>query len=355
MQQRQISNRTINQIMLIALILLTSLLIFTNLSYYLPGFLGAITLYIIFRNFYFKLTEQKRWNRPATSLLFIFLSIVFIVLPIWWLIDYLIPRISYLLSNTEYIISKFNEIKIYLSDKPMLEHIDLSDAALIQFLQSLTRYLPSIFNSVAEVLINMLVAFFVLYFMQVHGKRMEATIEDFFPFSEKSKNELWSEINLMVRTNAIGIPILGICQGIVAIIGYYIFDVTNPILWGIVTGVATIIPILGTMAVYIPICILAFATGDTMNAVWLTLYCFFLVGGIDNVLRFTILKTLGNVPPLITVFGVLLGLNLFGMLGLIFGPLIISALGVLFKVYRNEYGRKRIVLLEDEQQDKNSE
>lgn len=339
MQHRQISNRTINQIMLIALILLVCLLIFTNLSYYLPGFLGAITLYIIFRNFYFKLTEQKKWNRPATSLLFIFLSIVFIVLPIWWLIDYLIPRVSYLLSNTEHIVSKFNQIKDYIKDKPILEHVDLSDEALIQFLQSLAKYLPSIFNSVAEVLINMLVTFFVLYFMQVHGRRMEATIEDFFPFSQKSKNELWNEVNLMVRTNAIGIPILGICQGIVAIIGYYIFGVANPILWGIVTGVATIIPILGTMAVYIPICILAFATGDTMNAVWLTLYCFFLVGGIDNILRFTILRTLGDVPPLITVFGVLLGLNLFGMLGLIFGPLILSAVGVLFKVYRNEYGR----------------
>lgn len=345
MPHPQISNRTINQIMLIALIILACLLIFTNLSYYLPGFLGAITLYIISRNFYFKLTEQKKWNKPLTSLLFILLSIVFIVMPLWGLIDYLIPRISSLLANTEHMVNKFNEIKEYIKDKPILEHIDLSDEALIQFLQNLTRYLPSIINSVAEVLINILVTFFVLYFMQVHGKKMEATIEDFFPFSEKSKNELWNEVNLMVRTNAIGIPILGICQGIVAIVGYYIFGVSNPILWGIITGIATIIPVLGTMAVYVPICILAFATGDTMNAVWLTLYCFFLVGGIDNILRFTILKTLGNVPPLITVFGVLFGLNIFGMLGLIFGPLIISAIGVLFKVYRNEYGNKRRILL----------
>ncbi|HLW49794.1 MAG TPA: AI-2E family transporter, partial [Sphingobacteriaceae bacterium] len=162
---------------------------------------------------------------------------------------------------------------------------------------------------------------------------------DIFPFSDKSKQVLWTDINHMVRTNAIGILILGVFQGIVAIIGYSIFGVNNPILWGIVTNIATIIPVLGTMAVYIPICIVAFATGPTSSAVWLTLYCFFLVGGIDNILRFTILKTLGDVPPLITVFGVLFGLKLFGMLGLIFGPLIISTVGVLFKVYRNEYGR----------------
>lgn len=327
--------------MLIAIIVLACLLIFQNLSYYLPGFLGAITLYIVFRNLYFKLTEQKNWNRAATSLLFILLSIIFIVLPIWGLINYLAPQIWGFLGNTDDIVTKFNEVKLYLSDKPILSEIDLSDEALLSFLQSLTKYLPRVINSVAELLINMLVTFFVLYFMQVHGKKMESTIEDIFPFSDKSREVLWRDINHMVRTNAIGIPILGVFQGIVAIIGYSIFGVNNPILWGIVTGIATIIPVLGTMAVYIPICIVAFATGPTSSAVWLTLYCFFLVGGIDNILRFTILKTLGDVPPLITVFGVLFGLKLFGMLGLIFGPLIISTVRVLFKVYRNEYGRSK--------------
>lgn len=348
MQKRQISNHAINQIMLITIIVLACLFIFRYLSYYLPGFLGAITLYILFRDWYFRLTGEKKWNRILTSLLFIFFSIVFIVLPIWALIDYLIPRISSFLSNTPEIVGKFNQVKEFIRNKPILEYIDLSDEALVQFLQSLTKYLPGVINSVAEVLINMLVAFFVLYFMLVNGKKMEATIEGFFPFSGKSRSELWTEINMMVRTNAIGIPILGICQGVVAMIGYSVFGVQNAVLWGIVTGVATVFPVLGTMAVYIPICIVAFATGELMNAVWLTLYCFFLVGGIDNVLRFTILKTLGNVHPLITVFGVLFGLNVFGMLGLIFGPLIISSIGVLFKVYRNEYGSRKIILPDSE-------
>src|SRR5690606_13480920 len=188
----------------------------------------------------------------------------------------------------------------------------------------------------------------VLYFMQVHGKKMEATIDDIFPFSDQSKNEIWFDINHMVRTNAIGIPILGIFQGIVAIIGYTIFGVTNPVLWGIVTGIATIIPVLGTIAVDIPICIVAFAAGPASNVIWLTIYCFFLVGGIDNILRFTILITLGDVPPLITVFGVLFGLNMFGMLGLIFGPLILSSVGVLIKVYTNEYGKGKVIKLDTE-------
>ncbi len=339
MKSRQINNNSINQIMLIIIIILICILIFKNLLYYLPGFLGAVTLYILYRKAYFSLTEVRGWNRPLTSIVFILLSVVFIVLPLWALIDYLVPQINDFLSNRDAIIQQFNTLKTFMADKPLLKDIDMSDAALLNFLQRLTRYVPSILNSVAEVAVNIIVTLFVLYFMQVHAKKMEATIYRAIPFSHTSKREIWDEVNLMVRSNAIGIPILGFFQGVVAMIGYWIFGVENYILLGLLTGISSIIPILGTMTIYIPICIITLATGQTASAIGLFIYCFILVGGIDNILRFTILKTIGNVPPMITVFGVLLGLNMFGMLGLIFGPLILSSIGVLVKVYSNEYGK----------------
>lgn len=341
MQFKQINNNSINQIMLIIIIILIGILIFTNLYYYLPGFLGAITLYILYRRSYNKLTEQRRWNKTATSLLFILISIVFIVLPVWAMVDYLVPQISSLLGNTDKIVQQFNLLKEYMSDKPLLKDIDMSNDALINALQNLTKYLPNILNSVAEVAVNILVTFFVLFFMQVHNKKMETYIIQAIPFSLKSKNEIWTEVNLMVRSNAIGIPILGLCQGIVAMLGYYIFGVENFILMGILTGVSSIVPVLGTMTIYIPLALITVASGDTANGIGIFLYGLLLIGSIDNILRFTILKTLGDVPPLITVFGVLLGLKLFGMLGLIFGPLILSSVGVLIKVYTNEYGKSK--------------
>lgn len=349
MRNKQINNTSINQIMLILIILLICILIFKNLLYYLPGFLGAVTLYILFRDSYFTLTEKYRWNKSLASVMYIFISVVFIVLPIWAIVDYLTPQLSTFLSNTEHIVNQFNLLKEYMSDKPLLKDIDLSDEALLTFLQRLTKYIPNIVNSVVEVGINILVALFVLYFMQVHGRAMENTIYRSVPFSVRSKNEIWNEVNLMVRSNALGIPILGICQGLVATLGYWIFGVENYVLLGVLTGVASIVPVLGTMTIYVPVSVMVLASGETGNGIGLAIYCFFLVGGIDNILRFTILKTLGNVPPMITVFGVLLGLNMFGMLGLIFGPLILSSIGVLVKVYRNEFGRgSNLILMEEE-------
>ncbi len=347
MRIKQINNNSINQIMLILIIILIGIIIFKNLFYYLPGFLGAITLYILFRKSFFYLTEVRRGNKTLTSIMFILLSIVFIVLPIWAIVDYLIPQITSFLSNTDQIVSQFNLLKEYMADKPFLKDIDMSDEALLAMLQRFTKYVPSILNSVAEVGVNILVTFFVLYFMQVHGRKMEEFIIKAIPFSPRSKDEIWHEVDSMVRSNAIGIPILGACQGVVAMLGYWIFDVDNFILMGILTGVASIVPVLGTMTIYIPLGIITLASGQTGNGIGILLYGLFLIGSIDNILRFTILKTLGNVPPLITVFGVLLGLKMFGMLGLIFGPLILSSIGVLIKVYSNEYGRGSAIILDD--------
>lgn len=348
MRSKQINNTPINQIMLILIILLICVLIFKNLLYYLPGFLGAVTLYILFRSSYFNLTERRKWNKSLTSIMYVFISIVFIVLPIWAIVDYLTPQLTTFLTNTDHIVKQFNLLKEYMDSKVLLKDIDMSDEALLTFLQSLTRYIPNVVNSVVEVGINIVVALFVLYFMQVNGKNMENVIYRGIPLSIRSKNEIWNEVNLMVRSNALGIPILGTCQGLVAMFGYWVFGVDNFVLLGVLTGVASIVPVLGTMTIYVPVSIMVLASGETANGIGLAIYCFFLVGGIDNILRFTILKTLGNVPPMITVFGVLLGLNMFGMLGLIFGPLILSSVGLLIKVYSNEYGKSSHLILMEE-------
>src|SRR5690606_22853991 len=113
---------------------------------------------------------------------------------------------------------------------------------------------------------NLIVAFFVLYFMQVYSRQMESFLSEQIPYSATSKDEIWNEVNIMVKSNAIGIPILGLCQGIVAMIGYYFFGIENAILWGLLTGAASIIPMVGTMIVWVPICVYLLATGEVTNA-----------------------------------------------------------------------------------------
>lgn len=340
----QVPNRVIAQILLVSVLLLLVIFSVWGLAYFIPGFLGAITLYVLFRNKYELLTKKHHWKPWITSLFFILASILLIVIPVWLLADYIFGQLQDILTNRALLEQKTQQVQHFIQTQPYLKNIDFSRETLINYLQKGAVYVPGFISGVGALVTNVAVAFFVLYFMQTGSERMEKMVKVILPFSDRSKKELWDDTYMMIRSNAIGIPVLGFFQGIVAIIGYWIFGVHNPILWGLVTGAASIIPVVGTMIVWVPVCIILLASGDASGALGLSIYCLVLVGSIDNILRFTILKKLGDVPPLITVFGVLLGLSLMGVMGLVFGPLLLSSIASLFRVYRNEYGVKRLLL-----------
>ena len=91
------------------------------------------------------------------------------------------------------------------------------------------------------------------------------------------------------------------------------------------------------MIVWVPLVIYTYAVGDTRQATALLLYSVVVTGNVDYMARITLLKRMGNVHPVITILGVLVGLGLFGFIGLIFGPVLVSYIIVLFKIYMNEF------------------
>jgi predicted PurR-regulated permease PerM len=97
------------------------------------------------------------------------------------------------------------------------------------------------------------------------------------------------------------------------------------------------VPIIGTAVVWVPLCIYLYAIGNSAQATGLLLYSIVITGSVDNILRFTILKKLGDVHPIITALGIIVGIPLFGFMGFIFGPLLISYLLLLVKIYRVEF------------------
>jgi len=127
----------------------------------------------------------------------------------------------------------------------------------------------------------------------------------------------------------------------VGLIGYLILGVKEPFFWFGVTCIAGMIPVVGAALAYIPLAILFFANGQNWQGIAMLVFGFGIIGTIDNVLRFTLLKKLGNVHPLTTVFGVIIGLNLFGFIGLIFGPLLISLFMLLLRIYSSEFITKQ--------------
>ncbi|WP_326981456.1 AI-2E family transporter [Chryseobacterium sp. MYb264] len=331
----QISSVKIKQVSLLAIILVLAGLICFNLALFIPSVLGAITIYVVCRKYNFYLQEEKKWKPWASSLILMLASLIILILPIYFIADLIIEK----LGNAQAYMDKFNvfleKIHTYIYSKVGFdilskENMDKLKSSVGQFS---TRALSSTFNTLT-VIMSM---YFILYFMLERPRFFERILASSAPLKRSNVSLIGEKMRKLIMANAIGIPVVALGQGLVGLVGYFIFGAPSPVLLFALTAAASMIPVVGAAIIYVPVCIYMIASGDTGTGLGLAAYCIIVVGLTDNVLRFTLLKKLEDIHPLNTVFGIIMGMNLFGFMGLIFGPILISLTLLLIQVYRNEF------------------
>lgn len=333
-EQTNKKNNT-HKYILIGFILLLGLIIFRYTRPYMSGFLGAATLYIIVNGQQNYLTKKLNFKKSLSALLIVLEVLIFILLPLTGITFLVIDTFSGITIDPEAILRQVNEFVDSLEERLGFNFFTPENLAIIP--RAGSNLLQVLGNSVYSFVINIIVILFVLYYMLFSNDEFERSIREILPFKEENKQILAEETRLIIQANAIGIPLLAIIQGFFAYLGYLFFGVENAILYAILTAFATILPIVGTMIVWAPISIGMMIGGDLVNGIGLFIYGFFIIGGVDNVARFLLQKKLADIHPLITVFGVLIGIPMFGFWGVIFGPLILSLFILFFNMYRHEY------------------
>ncbi len=329
-------NYRIRQLILLLVIVLLSAVIFHELYAFVPGFLGAVTLYVLGRDRYRYFTETKGWNKNATASLFLLAFLICIGLPIYLAIHLLSSKITLLLNNTDSIMKVLETVSNWIIEKTGNDLLSTENIGQIQ--KQLANLIPALLNNTASVLGNLIMLLFLSFFMFTSWSKMEKALESIIPLKVKNIDTLAAETKSMVKANAIGIPLISIIQGLCAMLGYWIFGVGDIVLWGFLTGLFAFFPILGTMVIWVPMVIYLFSTGNTGAGIGLLLYSGIITGNIDYLARISLLKRIGDVHPLVTVLGLIVGLKLFGFFGFIFGPLLISYLLLLIKIYKSEFG-----------------
>ena len=326
----------IYQFILIGVILMLAWVLWKELNFLFPSLLGAIALYILLKDPMFWLMNQKHMKDWIAATLLILLTIVIIVVPLWFIIKLLIIKIQPLVSSPDFFTDVFKRINTYLKDE--LGWTILTQDTLMKMSGKLTAFAQEILSGTLRQVAILVFMYTFLFFMMVNGRRMEIFLRRNMPFSWENKDKILNEITRMVRSNAITIPSVAFLQGTVALIGYIIFGIHEPLLLGVITAISSMIPVIGALLVYLPVVIYTLATGSVGAGIGLGLWCFILVGSVDNVARFMLQRKLANIHPLITILGVILGAKLFGLIGLIFGPSTITLFVVLVKIYFNEFG-----------------
>jgi predicted PurR-regulated permease PerM len=213
--------------------------------------------------------------------------------------------------------------------------LDLSlDVGIERALGWLTQNFGAIFSGTAGVLLDLILGIVALFYFLRDGKRFAESFMRLSPLQDRHDRVIMDRLVLAVNSVIRGQLLIAIIQGSLTGIGFWIFGVPNPALWGSVAAVCALVPGVGTSLVLIPGIIMLLVTGQTWPALGLAIWGSLAVGLIDNMLGPYLVGRGANVHPLWILFGVLGGISVFGPMGFLLGPLLVSLLFALLDIYR---------------------
>lgn len=334
-----IDSNLLRQIAFILFIVFLGIILMRELWFFFSAFLGSVTFYVIMRERMFYLTEKRGWGASKAAIVLLLLSFFVILVPIGLLGNILYSKISYVATHSTELLISLKAIAARIKDKIGYDVVNFN--AINQLGPYLTTLLPKVLGITLDTLTIIAAMYFILFFMLVKGRAMEEALYEYIPLKDSNVELIGKEVRTMVIANTIGIPLIAFIQGVVGLIGYLIIGIDEPWLWFVATCIAAMLPVVGAAAIYVPLSIMLFAKGETGRGIAMTVWGFGLIGLVDNVVRLLLNKKLGNIHPLITIFGVIIGVQLFGFIGLIFGPLLISMFLLLLRIYGNEFLLKR--------------
>jgi predicted PurR-regulated permease PerM len=248
---------------------------------------------------------------------------------------FFIPKLSLLLSDSSFLIQSFYELESKIVN---LTGYKIVTPENIENLRSyLTEWANIVIGETFNLLANLLLMFFMVYFTLVNIGKIESYLEEFLPFRTQTLNRFAIELRTMTYTNVIITPLLALIQGLCSFIAYWYLDLDQPFFWGIMTAVFSFLPVVGSAIIWIPAAVYLYSSGLHWQAYTMVVYGIAVIGVSDNFFRFIFARKIGDVHPMITILGILLGVHLFGIAGFIFGPLLLSYFFLMLDIYRQTY------------------
>ncbi|MFR7822311.1 MAG: AI-2E family transporter [Odoribacter splanchnicus] len=280
---------------LITIILVMGVVIFFKATPFLGGLLGAATIYILLRNQMLYLIEKKHMKKSLMATLMLIETILIFLIPISLVVWLLISKLQAINLDPESLMEPIGHVSKLVQEKTGYDV--LSKGNINALLSVLPKVGQILMGSISNFIINVLVLILVLYFMLVGGRKMEDYIIDILPFNQRNKRDVLHEFHMVVKSNAIGVPLLAVIQGGIAMLGYYIFGAPEVILWGVVSCFATDYPgdwrgyRMDSVGLYIG------ATGHWWMALGLSVYCIVIVANVDNLIRSVLQRKMADTSP----------------------------------------------------------
>ena len=275
-------------------------------------------------------------NRNLRAFVLIFLLFVVILVPSFFIAEKLIAQSVQLYHNTvDLDLGQLNKlVKTYFDLDIQLEQYVREITS--NFLNALLKDVSDFAFSLPKKLVVMFVSIFVTYYLLKEGDVIIHQIKKYLPLKEDDKNELIERLKNVTYATVYGVIATAIIQGIVGMIGMFIFKIESPILLGVIMIITAMLPF-GAAIVWLPAALIKIFSGDLFNGIGFLIYSLIIVSLIDNFIRPSLISKRSRTHPIIILLGVLGGLSLFGFIGILIGPLILAVFMAFLDFYIKEY------------------
>lgn len=302
--------------------------------------LGAITAILFYPVYQFIL---KKINYPSwASFLTILFILVLVLGPLWLFGHILFNELLQLYTKVKEGSLVLNKDQIVSSIPPQLNDlIERFSQDVSNFLKNLTSHAFETASSIASNIFNFVLGFFMLFFVVFFllrdGEKITEVFMDISPIASSQEQILMARITSSVNGIVKGQFLIAIAQGLVATLGFFIFGIPEPFLWGAFTVIAALVPNIGTSLVMIPAVAYLLITGHTPQALGLGVWAALAVGLIDNFLGPKLVGSQLKLHPVLVLLAVIGGLQFFGFLGFLIGPIVMAIFVQMIDMYRTDF------------------
>lgn len=297
----------------------------------IPIILGLLLAYIF--SPVYKTVQLRIGNKNLSA--FVFLALLFSVV--------IAPLIYFSPIIAKQTFDAFSSLQNIDFSKIFLKYLDPNLARLLSsnmenilakivsgFLQQLTELLVNL----PSFLLKVAVFLFTFFFALRDSDELRDYIFELSPFSSSTERKFMEEFRGITNAIVFGQVLIGIIQGIALWVGLFIIGFPRSIVLGLIAAIVSIIPILGTWLVWLPTGLLLLISGKVFDGVFVLLYGGLFVSSLDNLIRPYLLSRKSELPVALSVIGTIGGLYVFGLTGLILGPLILAYALIIVEFYR---------------------
>lgn len=304
----------------IAIFLVIVVLSFFVIKNFITSILYSVVLAFFFYPAYNFLKKFVR-NKYLSAFLVIFLIIALTALPLVFFSNALIQEV----------------LKVYGSINSWTLDLDPAiNEGIKNLLLELGNSASNFLLSLPGKLTSILVSLFVLFYLLVDGNKLLLSLKELVPLDDRKVELLFREFKQVSYGVVYGLISAGIILGVLSSIGFYLFKVSNPVLLGFLTMILVILPIFGSLMVWLPVSLISIVGGDYFNGFGLMIYGFIVLTLPENFLIPKLIGKKAKLHPVLVILGVFGGLKIFGFVGIIFGPFILALLITLLKYFINE-------------------